>query len=95
MLVFVDFCKAFDSINHATIFEILRSYGFRLVLSTNRPTPRGRRFRLGEQRLLQPNMLNARKLIYNEIEQDRKLLQSVQKGCRSVGLKLMPRKQRV
>ena len=27
MLVFVNFCKAFDSINHATTFEILRSYG--------------------------------------------------------------------
>ena len=32
------------------------------------------------------------KLIYNEIEQARKLLQSVQKGCRSVGLKLNAKK---
>jgi hypothetical protein len=27
VLVFVDFCKAFDSINHATMFKILQAYG--------------------------------------------------------------------
>ena len=27
ILVFVDFCKAFDSINHAAMFKILKSYG--------------------------------------------------------------------
>ena len=27
ILVFVDFCKAFDSISHASMFSILESYG--------------------------------------------------------------------
>ena len=27
VLVFIDFCKVFESINHATLFEILRAYG--------------------------------------------------------------------
>ena len=27
VMVFVDFCKAFDSINHATMFKILHAYG--------------------------------------------------------------------
>ena len=151
VLVFVDFCKAFDSINHATMFEILRAYGippnlldaikltynnlrarikttegntdyfrmfagvmqgdtlapylFVIVLDyAMRKAITGRENELGltlqhrqssrfpEQSICDLDFADDIVLLSNEIEQARKLLQSVQRECRSVGLELNAKK---
>ena len=151
VLVFVDFCKAFDSINHATMFEILRAYGippnmldaikltynnlrarikttegntdyfrmfagvmqgdtlapylFVIVLDyAMRKAITGREKEFGltlqhrqssrhpEQSICDLDFADDIVLLSNEIEQARKLLQSVQRECRGVGLELNAKK---
>ena len=151
VLVFVDFCKALDSINHATMFEILSAYGippnlldaikltynnlrarikttegntdyfrmfagvmqgdtlapylFVIVLDyAMRKAITGRENELGltlqhrqssrfpEQSICDLDFADDIVLLSNEIEQARKLLQSVQRECRSVGLELNAKK---